>query len=117
MARHILVVDDDPGIRGMIATVLQYEGYSVETAANGRDALVRIDARRPHLIFLDLQMPVMTGQQLLAQLREANTGIPVVFMSAGYRVRLEAERCGADGYLAKPFELDDVLTTVERFAG
>lgn len=99
----------------MVATILEFEGFSVATAENGREALARVAEARPRLIFLDLQMPVMTGQQVLQELREAHTDIPVVFMSAGYRVQVEAERCGADGYLAKPFELDDVLSAVERF--
>jgi CheY-like chemotaxis protein len=64
---------------------------------------------------LDLQMPVMTGWDVLSELRQAGTRIPVVFMSAGYRVRAEAERHGADGHLAKPFDLVSLLDTVQRF--
>jgi len=116
MSHHILIVDDDAGIRAMIEMVLQSEGFNVSTAADGREALDRIAENRPVLVLLDLQMPVMTGWETLSHLRDAQIDIPVVFMTAGYRAKAEAERCGADGYVAKPFELDTLLAVVERLA-
>lgn len=116
MSHHILVVDDDAGIREMIELVLESEGFSVATAADGREALALIAENRPVLVLLDLQMPVMTGWETLSRLRDAHTDVPVVFMTAGYRARAEAERCGADGYVGKPFELDNLLAVVERLA-
>jgi CheY-like chemotaxis protein len=116
MSHHILVVDDDAAIREMIKLVLESEDFSVATAANGREALDQIAANRPLLVLLDLQMPVMTGWETLAHLRAANTEVPVVFMTAGYRAKAEAERFGADGYVGKPFELDTLLGVVERLA-
>ena len=115
MAHHILVVDDDIDIRALIQTVLQDDGYSVATAANGQEALVQVIENRPQVILLDLQMPVMNGWELLTQLRQAGVTVPIVFMSAGYRVRAEAERHGADGYLAKPFDIAAVLDIADRF--
>jgi DNA-binding response OmpR family regulator len=117
VTEHILVVDDDDHIRDLLATVLAGEGYRVATATNGREALQHIVENKPRLVLLDLQMPLMTGQELLAELRAAETGVPVVFMSAGYRVRAEAARLGADGYLAKPFDLDAVFAAVARIVG
>ena len=110
----VLVVDDDPGIRATLRAILESEGYAVDTAADGVEALERLATRRPHLIVADLQMPRMTGQELLGRLRRLPGHIPVVVMTAGLRAELEAERHGADGFLAKPFELDDLLGLVAR---
>jgi CheY-like chemotaxis protein len=115
MPHQVLVVDDDPGIRQLIEMVLQDEGFDVVTAANGKEALERINESRPALVLLDLQMPVMTGWEVLSQVREANIEVPVVFMTAGYRAKTEAERYNADGYVAKPFDLTEIIDTVERF--
>lgn len=112
---HILVVDDDTDIRQTIRDILELEGYSIATAADGREALERIADRRPVLVLLDLQMPVMSGWEVLSQLRAEGSGLPVVFMSAGYRARTEAERHNADAHLGKPFEMDELLRIVARF--
>jgi CheY-like chemotaxis protein len=113
---RVLVVDDDAAIRTAVTMLLEDEGYQVLTAANGREALAHVvdGAERPDVILLDLQMPIMSGWDVLAHLRAAHVEIPVVFMTAGYRARAEAARHGADGFLAKPFAIDDVLALVAR---
>jgi two-component system, chemotaxis family, chemotaxis protein CheY len=116
-APHVLVVDDDDGIRGTIAEILESEGYDVATAVNGLAALARIAERAPSLILLDLQMPGMSGWEVLGRLREQGTRIPVVFMTAGYRAQAEAARHNAEGHLGKPFEMDDLLAVVARLTG
>ncbi len=113
---RVLVVDDDPAIRRAVGMMLEDEGYDVATAANGREALDQITRSLPSVVLLDLQMPEMDGWQLQRRLRELNLDVPVVFMTAGYRARAEAERHQAAGFLAKPFDMDDLLTTVARFA-
>ena len=113
----VLVVDDDPGIRSVISAVLEDEGFPVTTAANGREALSSISSEEPALVLLDLQMPVMSGWEVINTLREAQTTIPIVLMTAGFRAQAEAERCHADGFLPKPFNLDDLVQVVERFTG
>jgi two-component system, chemotaxis family, chemotaxis protein CheY len=111
----VLVVDDDPGIRDTLQFMLEDAGYDVLTATTGLEALDRVNERRPALILLDLQMPLMTGQETLARLRQMPYQIPVVFMTAGLRAQVEAVRHGADGHLAKPFEFDELLQVVRRF--
>ena len=113
----VLVVDDDPGIRTILQAVLEDAGYTVETASDGVEALERIAARRPALVLLDLQLPLLTGQEVLAELRRLAVPVPVVFLSAGMRAEHEATRHGADAALAKPFDLDALLAVVERFCG
>jgi CheY-like chemotaxis protein len=111
----VLVVDDDPGIRDTIQFMLEDAGYVVVTAPNGPEALARVLERKPALVLLDLQMPLMTGQETLNRLREMPDQIPVVFMTAGLRAHLEAIEHGADGHLAKPFEFEELLHVVRRF--
>ena len=116
MAAHVLVVDDDADVREMVELCLWDAGYRVVTAANGREALAQIDRERPFMVLLDLQMPVMQGFEVLVRLREVGSTVPVVFMSGGLRVRAEAREHRADGYLAKPFQLDHQIAPVARFA-
>jgi len=111
----VLVVDDDRDIRDLIRVVLEEEGYSVVTAENGEQALASIARRRPDLILLDLTMPVLNGWQTRARLAESWPEIPIVFMTAGFRARAEAEAYHVAGYLAKPFDVDDLLRVVSRF--
>jgi two-component system response regulator (stage 0 sporulation protein F) len=114
MPHHILVVDDTADLCTLLVELLELEGYRVTSAANGQAALTRMVHDCPDLILLDLQMPVMSGWELHQRLQEIAPGLPVTFMSAGYRVQAEAARHGAAGYLAKPFDLDTVVTTVRR---
>jgi two-component system chemotaxis response regulator CheY len=111
----VLVVDDEPSIRDAIQFILEEAGYTVITAANGHEALDRVIEQQPSLILLDLQMPLMTGQETLAMLRKMPRPIPVVFMTAGLRAQVEADHHGADGHLTKPFDMDELLTIVRRF--
>jgi chemosensory pili system protein ChpA (sensor histidine kinase/response regulator) len=115
MSHHILVVDDDSGIRQAITMLLESEDYRVSTAADGREALERIAEDRPTVVLLDLQMPVLTGWEVLHHLQAQESTIPVVVMTAGYRAQAEAEAYKAAGFLAKPFEIDEVLAVVQRF--
>jgi CheY-like chemotaxis protein len=115
MTRHVLVVDDDADVRDTITAVLKDDGFSVAFAQNGAEALKRIAENRPRLVILDLQRPGMSGWDVLTQLRDAQVDVPVVFMSAGYRAKTEAERHQAAGYLTKPFDIQDVIDVAERF--
>ena len=115
MSHHVLVVDDDLAIRQAITMLLQSEDYAVATAADGLEALDRIAEQRPAVVLLDLQMPVLTGWEVLHHLQAQESDIPVVVMTAGLRAQVEAQAHKAAGFLAKPFEIDDVLAVVQRF--
>jgi two-component system response regulator MprA len=113
-AAGILIVDDEPGIRAVLASSLEFEGYAVRTAADGRAALAEVDRDRPDLVVLDVLMPGMDGLTACRRLRAADPHLPVLMLTArdltGDRVAgLDA---GADDYLAKPFELDELLARV-----
>ncbi|GAA1963024.1 response regulator transcription factor [Catenulispora subtropica] len=113
-ASEILVVDDEPGIRAVLASSLEFEGYTVRTANDGRAALAEVERARPDLVVLDVLMPGMDGLTACRRLRAADPHLPVLMLTArdltGDRVAgLDA---GADDYLAKPFELDELLARV-----
>jgi CheY-like chemotaxis protein len=109
----LLIVDDEVAILEALTDILAVEGYEVATAANGAEGLKRASDERPDLILLDLMMPVMDGQEMLRRLKEDPTlrGIPVVVMSAGRVTKAELQ---GSRFLAKPFELDDLLDTVSE---
>jgi CheY-like chemotaxis protein len=112
----ILIVEDDLDTREMLGRFLELEGYAVETASNGRQALDRLEeGARACVILLDLMMPVMDGWQFRReQVRnEALASIPVIVVSAAGRERLQQVR--ADGYLAKPVDLDELLHQIRQF--
>jgi len=110
----ILVVDDDPDILDALSEILEAEGYEVDRARHGQEALARVDRRRPDLILLDLMMPVMDGWEFAQALRRRDDGaqIPVVILSADRQAGAKARVVGARGFLAKPFELNELLRVV-----
>lgn len=110
----ILVVDDDPDIRSLVAEILDFEGYLVETAANGAEALEAISRASPRLVLLDMRMPVLSGWDLARKLAERGLKVPIIVMTAAQDARRWADEIGAQGYLAKPFGLPDLLSVVER---
>ena len=114
----ILVVDDDPQLRHVIRLVLEEEGLTVETAADGRQALDQATRRRPRLVILDMGLPLLDGAGLAAELRAIyDDGLPLLVITADGHVAEKARRVGARAYLAKPFELDDLAATVQHVLG
>lgn len=114
--RRILVVDDDVSIRGFLAEALRDEGYEVQTAGNGQDALELLHGWRPDLILLDLMMPVMDGWAFRAQQRQLASvaDVPVIVLSATRDLPAKAEQLEPAYLFSKPFDLDDLLTTIEE---
>jgi CheY-like chemotaxis protein len=120
-SRVVLVVDDDPSIRESLVDLLDEEGYRVETAANGSEALEKLRERaapRPCLILLDLMMPVMNGQQFYAEQQRdpALASIPTVVVTADDKGGATAGRLGAP-FLAKPVRLDTLLEVIAKHCG
>lgn len=113
----VLVVDDDPDVAELLRVALTGDGYGVDTAANGREAL---DHLRSHaqtcVILLELQLAVMDGERFrAAQLRDrALAWIPIVAMSAAVDARSKARQLGARQFLPKPLDLDAVRSTLRR---
>jgi len=115
--RRVLIVEDDLDIRDALSQVLEYEGYEVSTAGNGREALDYLNSNpKPNLILLDLMMPVMDGWQFCSEQQKTPelAGIPVVILSADGNVYQKASTVRAAGFLKKPVELETLLETVGR---
>jgi len=106
----VLLVEDDASVRSTLAAILHDEGCDIIIAPNGFDALVSLDHHDPDVVVLDWMMPVVDGQNFLQALRtEYDKRTPVLVISAG-RVKEEtAIAAGADAYLQKPFDIDDLL--------
>ena len=114
---HILVVDDDDGVREVLRSLLEGEGYRVVTAEDGAAALRLIKQQPPRLILLDLRMPVMSGWDFARHYRQRpGPHAPLIAMTASEEAARLAAQIAADGFLGKPFEVDDVLTVVQRYA-
>jgi len=111
--RRVLVVDDDPDILDALSEILEVEGYDVHRARNGREALVRVEQAPPDLVLLDLMMPVMDGSEFARNLAPGRRP-PIIVLSADRNVSVKAMEIGALGWLAKPFELDELLAAVRR---
>ena len=109
----ILVVDDERAIRELLVRVLTINGYEVEGAADGFEALERLSARRPDLVLLDLMMPVLDGWSVLDRLRQHADPPPVIVVSA-YLDRGRAVAAGASGYLEKPFRSAELIEACRR---
>ena len=113
----VLVVDDDTSILDTVTSILSGEGYDVVSAATGQEALEAVARKQPLLILLDMRMPIMDGWAVARALRAQGISIPIVVMTAAESAKRWADEVGAEGYLAKPFGLDELLTIVERFRG
>ncbi len=117
--RKILVVDDDPVIRDMMADILELEGYSISIARNGYEALQLLRSGEEYLVFLDIMMPVMSGKELCAlierepYMREHHR---IILMSAMDNLD-EAATLDVDAILQKPFVVDDVIDILEPYMG
>jgi two-component system response regulator MprA len=112
-ARRILVVDDDPMVATTVQRVLRPEGYDVDVALGGAQALEQARAHRPDLVVLDLMMPGIDGLEVCRQLR-ANGNLPILMLTArsGTADRVRGLDTGADDYLVKPFAYAELLARV-----
>ena len=118
---QILVVDDEPSVLAMVRMVLELEGHSVTTVENGADALSSMREGAPDLLLLDVMMPGLSGFEVAEEMRsiEGCADLPLIFLSA------KAERddiwtgwkLGAESYLTKPFDTDELLEEVSRVLG
>ncbi len=111
----VLVVDDEPALRESLERVLRHDGFEVDLAIDGRDAIRRVTAGRPDAVLLDVLMPGLDGLEVCRRLRDTGDRTPVLMLTArddvGDRVRgLEA---GADDYLPKPFALEELLARLK----
>ncbi len=113
---RLLVVDDDLGILNLLNTILTNEGYEVVTADCGRDGLAALEREQPDLILLDVQMPGMSGFEVLAAIRQNHPSLPVIMITGfgSEDVATQALRLGADDYLTKPLKVRNVCFRIQN---
>lgn len=108
---RLLVVDDEPHIADLVATVARYEGWRAATAGTGAEALRQAAAFNPDIVVLDLMLPDLDGFSVLDRLRESGSLVPVVFLTAkdGTADRIVGLTRGGDDYLVKPFSVEELM--------
>ncbi|WP_372593135.1 response regulator transcription factor [Actinotalea sp.] len=106
-----LVVDDEPALGELLATALRYEGWQVETALNGYDAIRTAKAWEPDVILLDVMLPDLSGLEVLSRVRASMPSVPVLFLTAKDAVedRVAGLTAGGDDYVTKPFSIEEVV--------
>ena len=116
MSKTILVVDDAAFMRMMIRDILIREGYTIQEAVNGRDAVEKYTESRPDLVTMDITMPEMDGIEALLAIKERDPGARILMVSAMGQQKLivEALEAGALDFLVKPFQPTKVLETVKK---
>jgi len=112
---RVLIVDDEPNVREVLADILEGAGYEVLTAASGREALDKLQSenREPHLVLLDIMMPGLDGFQVLDLIRQRSS-VPVIMLTARREVdtSCDALNFGADDYIRKPFRTQELLARI-----
>lgn len=118
LSKRLLIVDDDPNLLRAVAACLRGEGYEVDMARSGDEALIRVAQRLPDLIVSDIRMPRMDGYAFARQLRSNSRTdlIPIIFLTAKDESsdRIAGIRSGVDAYLTKPFEPDELIAVIEN---
>jgi two-component system response regulator MprA len=114
MEGRLLVVEDDPQVRAMLTRALRYEGFDVEAACDGAEAMAALRASPPDLVLLDLLLPDADGVELSRRLREDGDPVPILMLTARDTEtdRLEGFEAGADDYLVKPFSTAELIARV-----
>ena len=113
--KRILVVDDEPSIVDAVATALRYEGFEVDEAKAGREALRAVAEREPDLVVLDWMLPDLEGIEVGRRMRERGFKSAILFLTAkdGVENKVEALRAGGDDYVTKPFSLAEIVARVQ----
>jgi DNA-binding response OmpR family regulator len=113
MANRILIVEDDTPIRELVTSLLRDVGYDVLTTTNGVAALEALQGEAQFdLILLDMGLPLMSGRELAQQMANHGIEVPILVMTAGRDARRAAHEIGAIGYIAKPFDIDELERAV-----
>ena len=112
--KNIMIVDDDEGILDAIGMLLKYKGYKVTTCTNG-NTILSMEKEFPDLVLLDIWMSGTDGRNVCKQIKakESTKFIPVIMVSASKDIEKSAIESGADGFLAKPFEINELINTIE----
>ncbi len=111
---RVLVVDDEPNIVELISMALRFQGFAVETAASGREAIAAVAAFKPHLIVLDVMLGDMEGFEVAERLGAQRAGVPIIFLTArdSTEDKIRGLSGGGDDYMTKPFSLEELVARI-----
>lgn len=111
---RILVVDDELNITELLAIALRYEGFSIDTASSGREALSKSESFKPDLVILDVMLPDLDGHQVLRRLKDAGRKVPTIFLTArdSTEDKVHGLTIGGDDYVTKPFSIEELVARV-----
>ncbi len=114
--RRILVVDDEDALRTVLSAELNSEGYEVGAAADGMEAVSELQKMKYDLVLLDIKMPNMNGFEVLKVIKEKHPGTRVIMLTgfADLKNAIESKKLGAEDFVSKPYDLVDLLTTIDR---
>ncbi|GIN90825.1 sporulation initiation phosphotransferase F [Siminovitchia terrae] len=117
MREKVLIVDDQFGIRTLLNEVLQKEGYEIFQAANGLQALSVTEQYAPDLVLLDMKIPGMDGLEILKKMKEINSDIKVIIMTAYGELDLieQTKKLGALAHFSKPFDIEEIRSAVKNY--
>ncbi len=115
--KRILVVDDEESIRFLYKEELEEDGFIVELAENGKEAIDKVFTFKPDLITLDIKMPVMDGIEALKRIREIERNIPIILCSAYGEYKHDLTTWASDAYIVKCADLTDLKFTIKRLLG
>ena len=119
--KTILCVDDSASMRQMVKLTLSAAGYQIDEAGNGAEGLAKAQASPANMVLTDLNMPVMNGLDFIRELRKlpAYKGVPIVFLTTetDAAMKQQAKEAGATGWIAKPFQQEQLLAVVKKVLG
>jgi len=112
--QRLLVVDDEPNIAEVVTMALRFQGFTVETAATGREALAAVAKFKPHLMVLDVMLPDMDGFEVASRLGAQRAGVPIIFLTArdATEDKIRGLSGGGDDYMTKPFSLEELVARI-----
>jgi two-component system OmpR family response regulator len=112
--QRVLVVDDEPNLAEVVTMALRFQGFEVQTAASGREALAAVYRFKPHLMVLDVMLPDMEGFEVAARLGAQRAGVPIIFLTArdATEDKVRGLSGGGDDYMTKPFSLEELVARI-----
>src|SRR6202166_2096497 len=113
-ATGVLLVVDEPNLVEVLSMALRFQGFTVETAATGREALAAVTSFKPHLMILDVMLPDMEGFDVASRLGAQRTGVPIIFLTArdATEDKVRGLTGGGDDYMTKPFSLEELVARI-----
>jgi two-component system OmpR family response regulator len=111
---RVLVVDDEPNIADVVSMALRYQGFTVETAGTGQEAISAVSAFKPHIMLLDIMLPDMEGFEVARRLGAERASVPIIFLTARDDTsdKVRGLALGGDDYVTKPFSLEELVARV-----